>query len=106
VTSERHNYLDELDQRLKQIKTELNLKANHFQGYTLTIQRIIETYIEQNLHSLRMKIEHQIELIYYDYHIRALKLEYYRHQPNGYQVCFFYKIYFSFNLSNEYFRNI
>ena len=57
----------------------------------MTIQKFIETYIEQNLHSLRMEIEHQVELIHYDYHIRALKLEYCRHKPNQYQVCLFVK---------------
>jgi DNA-binding transcriptional MerR regulator len=82
------HHLHELDQQLKQFQTELNLKANHFRGYTLIIQKNIETYIEQNLQSLRTKIEHQIELIHYDYHIGALKLEYFRHKPNEYQVCF------------------
>jgi hypothetical protein len=83
-----HHHLQELDRQLKQYQSELNIKTNHFQGYTLTIQQMIETYIEQNLQSFRMKIEHQIEIIYYDCHIRALKLEYFRHQPNKYQVCF------------------
>jgi len=79
--------LDELDHQLKQYQTELNIKANNFYGYTLTIQKILETYIEQNLQSFRMKIEHQIELIHYDYHIRALQLEIFRHKPNADQVC-------------------
>ncbi|CAF1927927.1 unnamed protein product [Rotaria magnacalcarata] len=44
------------------------------------------TYIKQNLDlSLHKKIEHQVELIYYDYYIRALKLEYHRHKSNEYQ---------------------
>ena len=55
---------------------------------SVDISNTIETYIEQNLQPLRIEIEHQIELIHYDYHIRALKLEYYRHNPNKYQVCF------------------
>ncbi|CAF5067097.1 unnamed protein product, partial [Rotaria magnacalcarata] len=43
-------------------------------------------YIEQNLNSsLSKKIEHQVELIHYDYHIRALELEYFQHKPNEYQ---------------------
>ncbi|CAF4616110.1 unnamed protein product, partial [Rotaria magnacalcarata] len=29
--------------------------------------------------------KHQVELIHYDYHIRALKLEYFQHKPNEYQ---------------------
>ncbi|CAF4185815.1 unnamed protein product [Rotaria sordida] len=32
-----------------------------------------------------METEHKIQLIHYDYHIQALKLEYYRHDPNVYQ---------------------
>jgi hypothetical protein len=79
--------LDESDHQLKQYQTELNMKVNNFPGYTLTIQTIIETYIEQNLHSLRMEMDHKIELIYYDYHIQALKLEYFRQNPNTFQVC-------------------
>ncbi|CAF3294650.1 unnamed protein product [Rotaria socialis] len=44
------------------------------------------TYIEENLNSsLSKKIEHQVELIHYDYHIRALELEYFQHKPNEYQ---------------------
>ncbi|CAF2107397.1 unnamed protein product, partial [Rotaria magnacalcarata] len=43
-------------------------------------------YIEQNLNSsLSKKIEHQVELIHYDYHIRTLKSEYFQHKPNEYQ---------------------
>ncbi|CAF1440959.1 unnamed protein product [Adineta steineri] len=44
--------LHELDDQLKRNQKELNIKANHFQDYTLSIQKIIETYIEQHLHSL------------------------------------------------------
>ncbi|CAF1473942.1 unnamed protein product [Adineta steineri] len=77
--------LHELDDQLKQNQMKLNIKANHFQGYTLSIQNIIETYIEQHLHCLRMEIEHKIELIQYDYHIQILKLEYLRHKPNTFQ---------------------
>lgn len=67
---------------------EVNVKAKNFQGFTLAIQKIIEAYIERNLQPFRMEIANQIELIHYDYHIRSLKLEYLRHKPNAYQVCF------------------
>jgi hypothetical protein len=83
------DYLHEFNQRSTQYQMELNLKAKNVQGYSLTIQKIIQTYIERNLQSFRMDMENQIELIHYDYHIRALKLEYLRHKPNAYQVCFF-----------------
>ena len=87
-----HNHLYKLKQQLKQVQTELNLKASSFQGYTSAIQKIIEAYIEQNLQPFRMNILHQIELIHYDYHIRSLKLEYLQQKPNAYQVDFVHVI--------------
>jgi hypothetical protein len=84
------NHLYELNRRLNQVQMELNSKVKNFQGYTLILQKRIETYIEQNFQPYRMEIEHQIELIHYDHHIRALKLEYVRHKPNAYQVCYFF----------------
>ncbi|CAM4846495.1 unnamed protein product [Rotaria magnacalcarata] len=78
--------LNALQHQLKQYQQELNIKANNFQGYTLSIQEMFLTYIEENLNSsLSKKIKHQVELIHYDYHIRALKLEYFRHTSNEYQ---------------------
>ena len=81
--------LNALEYQLKQYQQEFNIKANNFQGYSMSIQKMLMTYVEQNLDlSLHKKIEHQVELIYYDYHIQALELEYLRHKPNEYQVCF------------------
>ncbi|CAF4124668.1 unnamed protein product [Adineta steineri] len=77
--------LNQLDRQLKQYQMELNVKTNNFQGYTLIIEQMIETYIEQNLHGVRVKIEHKIELIHYDYHIQALKLEYSGQNPSASQ---------------------
>ena len=87
--------LNELQRHLKSYQQELNIHANNYQGYSLSIQEMLMAYVEQNLNdSLHKKIEHQVELIYYDYHIRALKLEYFQQQPNQYKVCFlcFWKI--------------
>ncbi|CAF1658763.1 unnamed protein product [Adineta ricciae] len=81
------NNLHGLDSYLKQFQTELNIKANNLKGFTLTSQNIIQTYIGKNLQIFRMEIEHKIELVYYDYHIRALKLEYHQLNPNPFQVC-------------------
>ncbi|CAF1504990.1 unnamed protein product [Adineta steineri] len=80
--------LHALDHQLNICKTELNTKANNICGYSLMVQKIIKTYIEKHIQSFRLKTEHQIELIHYDYHIRRLKLEYIRFNPNQYQVCF------------------
>ncbi|CAF1124694.1 unnamed protein product [Rotaria magnacalcarata] len=88
-----NGHLYALQNQLKEYQQELNIKANNYPGYTLSIQEIIKIYIEENLNaSLYKKIQHQVALIHYDYHIRALKLEYLRHKPNEYQVCFFWKI--------------
>ncbi|CAF1561674.1 unnamed protein product [Rotaria magnacalcarata] len=81
-----NDHLYALQQQLKQYQQELNIKANDFQGYTISIQEKLMTYIEQNLNSaLSKKIEHQVELIHYDYHIQALQLEYFQHKPTEYQ---------------------
>ncbi|CAF4609606.1 unnamed protein product, partial [Rotaria sp. Silwood2] len=77
--------LIELDNQLKQYQAELNKIRNGFYGYILQHQHLIERYIEQNMSSLRREIEHKIELIHYDYHIQAFKLQYLRHNPNNYQ---------------------
>ncbi|CAF4122546.1 unnamed protein product [Adineta steineri] len=80
-----NKHLLKLNAQLRSYKHNLNIKANHYSGYTLAIQNCIETYIEQHLQSFRLNIEHHIELLHYDYHIRALKLEYLRHCSNEYQ---------------------
>jgi hypothetical protein len=90
-----NNYLHELDGELKKYQIELNIKINNFNGYTLRIGQMIETYIETNLRSFRIRNQHEIELILYDYHIRALKLEYLRQNPNKYQVYFICKTFYS-----------
>lgn len=87
-----NNNLHQLDQQLKQYEVELKIQTANFNGYTLTIQQTIETYIKQNLSSLYMEIEHKIQLVHYDYHIRALKLEYLQHKPTEYQVYLFTNI--------------
>ncbi|CAF1431412.1 unnamed protein product [Rotaria sordida] len=80
-----NKHLRILDNQLKEYECELNKRITSIPGNSLQVQHLIETYVEQNLSSLRMEIEHKIQLIHYDYHIQALKLEYYRHDPNVYQ---------------------
>lgn len=82
-----NNLINELNDQLKQYETDLNERKNRFSHYTFTIQEIIDKYLEQNLSGLRREIEHQVKLIYYDYHIEALKRAYEQHNPNQYQVC-------------------
>ena len=83
------NHLYELEQRIELFYMELNSKTRNFDGYTIAVQKSIEAYIEQKLLPYHREITNQIELIHYDYHIRALKLECLRHQPNAYQVSLF-----------------
>lgn len=85
-----NHQLHELHSYLKQYQSELNIEANQFHGYTLTVQKRIETYLEQHLSSFRLAIEHQVELIHYDCQIRALKEAYLRQKPSDYHVCFVY----------------
>ena len=82
-----NNFINELNGQLKLYETELNQRKNNFYHYTLTIQEIIEKYLEQNLSGLRRETEHKVKLISYDYHIQALKRAYEQHNPNPYQVC-------------------
>lgn len=82
--------LNELENLSKQYHMELHTRSNCFTNYTVTIQRMIETYIEQHLHCHRINIEHQIGLVYHDYHIQALQLEHERYRPNAAQVCLFH----------------
>ena len=84
-----NEHLHALDYQLKQCQADLNLKASQFPGYSLNIQKKIEAYIEQNLSSFRLRIDHQVQLLHYEYHIQALKLEYLQKNPNVYQVSLF-----------------
>ena len=82
-----NKYLSEWNKQFKLHRTELNIKANKFTGYTLLLQKALEAYIERNLAVLRANIEHQVELVVYEYHIQASKVEFYRLKPNAAQVC-------------------
>ena len=83
-----------LDLKLNECRTQLNILANQFHGYTLQIQTTIKSYIDEHARKFRMKIEHQIELLHYTYQIRALKLEYLHLCPNQFQVISFFFLFF------------
>ena len=54
--------LNALEHQLKQYQQVCNIKANNFQGSSMSIQKILRTYIKQNLDlSLHKKIEHKIK---------------------------------------------
>ncbi|CAF2088868.1 unnamed protein product [Rotaria magnacalcarata] len=55
--------LNALQHQLKQYQQELNIKANNFQGYTISIQEKPMTYIEQNLSSSLKTSEQEYEFL-------------------------------------------
>lgn len=81
-----NKHIHRLDCQLKSCQFQLNTKANEYPGYSFTIQHMIEVYIESNIQSFRINIEHEIELLHYDHQIRTLKLEYIQLYPNEYQI--------------------
>jgi hypothetical protein len=82
--------LHELDDLMKQYHAELSARSTEFNTYTFTIQRMLESYIEEKLDSFHVHMAHRIELVYYDYHIEACRLEYDRQRPSKAQVCLFF----------------
>ncbi|CAF5222037.1 unnamed protein product, partial [Rotaria magnacalcarata] len=80
-----YDYIDELKQQLTTSKIEHEKMTKNFHGYTFSIEELLEDYLEKNLSSLRMHIEHKIKLIHYDYHIQVIKLTYEQEHPNEYQ---------------------
>ncbi|CAF3361214.1 unnamed protein product [Rotaria socialis] len=84
-----YDYIDELKQQLTTSQIEYEKMTKNFHGYTLSIEELLEDYLEKNLSSLRMHIEHKIKLIHYDYHIQVIKLIYEQEHPNEYQKKIF-----------------
>ncbi|CAF2248986.1 unnamed protein product, partial [Rotaria magnacalcarata] len=84
-----YDYIDELKQQLITSKIEHEKMTKNFRGYTFSIEELLEDYLEKNLSSLRVHIEHKIKLIYYDYHIQVIKLTYEQEHPNEYQKKLF-----------------
>ncbi|CAF1989787.1 unnamed protein product [Rotaria magnacalcarata] len=84
-----YDYIDELKQQLTTSQIEHEKMTKNFHGYTFSIEELLEDYLEKNLSSLRMHIEHKIKLIHYDYHIQVIKLTYEQEHPNEYQKKIF-----------------
>jgi hypothetical protein len=78
--------LSELEENMKQYRTELNVRESRLHGYTQAIRRAIETFVQQGVDSLQRDIEHKIVLVQFDYNDRVLELEYLHHNPNEDQV--------------------
>ena len=80
--------IDELRSRCEQCQSELRTKIMSVDVFSSAVQHVMETYIDEHFSSLRTEIEHEIEVVRYDYQIRALKLAYNQHNPTPYQVGF------------------
>ena len=89
-----HNFvtrhLSKLDNQLKECQQKLLVTTNNYPNYSFTIQHCLMNYIEEHMKSFRAYIQHQIELVHYDYYIRALKIKYMQVNPSKYQVSLFF----------------
>ncbi|CAF4795182.1 unnamed protein product [Rotaria socialis] len=56
-----YDYINELKQQLTTSQIEYEKMTKNFHGYTLSIEELLEDYLEKNLSSLRMHIEHKIK---------------------------------------------
>jgi hypothetical protein len=93
-----------IDDRSKHGRTVLQEKIKALPGFTTTIQKKLETYLDKNLASCRRSIEHQSELVHFDYHIRATRLAFLQLKPTKEQVCFSHPVSFCRLLMDD--RNI
>jgi len=77
-------YLSDLENKIKNYETQLNIAKNRLREHLQTI----ELFIQQKLESFRLRIVHQIELVQYNYNDRMLELQYLQYNPTPRQVSF------------------
>ena len=80
--------LQELDGKTKQYRMELDIQKNRCHRCTPIIQQAIRKFVEQGFDGERLRIEHKIHLVQYDYAERVLELEYLAQYPTDEQVRF------------------
>ncbi|CAF1063429.1 unnamed protein product [Rotaria magnacalcarata] len=80
------NRLTELDKAKQECHADLQTKINFSSHYSTTIRQAIEKFVEENLMSLRKKIEHKIQLVHYSYDEQILKDNYLKQNPNETQI--------------------
>ncbi|CAF1541043.1 unnamed protein product [Rotaria sordida] len=80
------NRLVQLDKSKQECHADLQVQLNHLSHYSTIIQPAIDTFIEENLLSLRKKIQHKIQLVYFDYEEEIIKHEYLKQNPNDAQI--------------------
>ncbi|CAF4756126.1 unnamed protein product [Rotaria sp. Silwood1] len=80
------NGLTQLHKAIQQAHTDLHVQKNHLPNDSTLIQQAIERFVEENLTSLRKKIQHKIQLVHYDYEEHILKLDYLTLNPSETQI--------------------
>lgn len=80
---------EELEKQLRETQIEWNKRVHHFSGYNMKVEQLLQNYIQQHLNEFQKEIEHKIKLVTYDYHIEAIKQEFYRQNPTEYEVCIY-----------------
>ncbi|CAF4267849.1 unnamed protein product, partial [Rotaria magnacalcarata] len=66
---------------------QLKLQINRLSSiYSSKIRQAMDTFVKQQLTGLRMKIEHKVKLLHYDYDEHILQLEYLQQQPTQTQI--------------------
>lgn len=77
---------DSLKQQIDHSKKVLTRLSDH--GFFIN-SLMIEQHIESNIRPIRLRIQHEIDLISIDYHIHALKMQFNQKDPTSVQVGFF-----------------
>ncbi|CAF1559392.1 unnamed protein product [Rotaria sordida] len=80
------NRLAQLVKVKQEYHVDLQVQLNHLPHCSIMIQQAIEKFIEENLISLRKKIEHKIQLVHFDYDEQIVKLDYLQQNPNEAQI--------------------
>jgi hypothetical protein len=78
---------NQLEAQLRNTQIQWNQKANQLTGYHLQVEQLLQQYIDQHLNKLQLKIDYEIKLVTYDYHIEAIKQEFHHQNPTDSQVC-------------------
>jgi hypothetical protein len=76
----------ELDKTQQQCQEQFNLKKKQFYGFTITTENILQTFIKEQIQSLRLKYECSIQLVEFDYREQVLEHALLQQNPNEQQV--------------------
>ena len=71
---------------IKQSQNNTHDQISRLPNFSSIVQQATESFVEENLTSLRNKIEYKIELVHYDYDERILEVQYLQHNPTEAQV--------------------